>query len=136
MQGLHLLLLRIGFGGMMLYMHGLPKLNKYSVLKDRFPDPIFLGSELSLILIIFAELFCSLLIVLGVAVRLACIPLFIGMLVIIFVVHADDPFSKVEMPILFLTAFIAIFIGGSGIGGIKFKTITRRKPSLDWWLNG
>ena len=51
-------------------------------------------------------------------------------------VHAGDPFSKVEMPILFLTAFIAIFIGGSGIGGIKFKTMTRRKPTLDWWLNG
>jgi len=42
------------------------------------------------------------------------IPLIILFLVIIFVVHGDDPWGKKEMAIIFLMSFSAIFFTGPG----------------------
>lgn len=49
-----LLLFRILIASLMLY-HGLTKLLNYETLKNAFPDPVGLGSNVSLILILFAE---------------------------------------------------------------------------------
>lgn len=73
-----------------------------------------LGDELSLLLIIFAEFFCSILLILGIATRAVVIPLIIGMLVIICMVHGDDPFRDKEHGLLFLVPYIVLFITGPG----------------------
>ncbi len=44
-----LLLLRVSVGLMMLLGHGIPKLKGFSQLMDKFPDPLGMGSQLSLI---------------------------------------------------------------------------------------
>jgi putative oxidoreductase len=51
---------------------------------------------------------------LGFATRLAVIPLIITMLVVVFYVHADDPFSKQEMGLHYLLTYIMLLIMGSG----------------------
>ena len=84
-----LLGLRIGVAGFML-THGVPKLIKLISGDFGFPDPIGMGSEMSLVLATFAEFFCSLLILIGYKSRLASIPLIITMLVALLIVHGDD----------------------------------------------
>jgi putative oxidoreductase len=108
------LLLRLVFGGLIAYRHGWPKLMNFPARARDFSDPLHIGSSFSLGLTVFAELFCGVLLVLGLVTRLATVPLIICMSVIIFMIHSGDPLSKMEMPILFLAAFVAILITGPG----------------------
>jgi putative oxidoreductase len=94
--------------------HGLPKLMNMMAGTSKFGDPIGLGKDLSLGLTVFAEFVCSILIMLGLATRLALIPLLIAMLVAAFVAHAGDPFGKKEMALLYLLIYITLFITGPG----------------------
>jgi putative oxidoreductase len=108
-----LVFLRLGVSGFML-THGIPKLQKLMRGDMEFPDPIGLGPAFSLILTTFAEAFCSVLILLGLATRLATIPLIITMLVAVFVIHADDPFVRQEMGLLYLLIYLTLLVIGPG----------------------
>lgn len=110
---LGLLILRVLVGITML-THGLAKLTSFSEFSATFPDPIGLGSTLSLILIIGAEVGCSLFVIVGAFTRLATIPLMFSMLVVLFVVHASDPFQVKELPLLYLGIYILLFFTGAG----------------------
>lgn len=79
-----LLFLRLFIGGMML-SHGWAKLASFSTLSATFPDPLGVGSTLSLLLILFAEVGCSCLLIFGLMTRLAALPLMFGMLMAFFV---------------------------------------------------
>ena len=72
-----LLFLRLFIGGMML-SHGWAKLASFSTLSATFPDPLGVGSTLSLLLILFAEVGCSCLLIFGLMTRLAALPLMFG----------------------------------------------------------
>ena len=87
-----LLFLRLFIGGMML-SHGWAKLASFSTLSATFPDPLGVGSTLSLLLILFAEVGCSCLLIFGLMTRLAALPLMFGMLMAFFVIHGADPFA-------------------------------------------
>lgn len=110
-----LLILRLAFGLSMFFGHGLGKWGR--LLGDeeiKFADPFGLGPAASLALCVFAEGFCSLLIVLGFKTRLASIPLIINMVVAFFVVHLNQEFGQQEKSILFAFAFLTIFFTGAG----------------------
>ena len=108
------LLLRLGFGGMML-THGWPKLAKViETGKFAFGDPIGLGPTLSLILTIFAEFLCSILLIIGFKTKLAAIPLAFTMLVAALIAHGDDPFARKEKALLYLVGYIVIALLGPG----------------------
>lgn len=109
-----LLILRLGIGGLMLGAHGWSKLQNYSNLVDKFPDPIGVGSQMSLILAIGAEVGCAALLIVGLAARLATIPLITTMVVAAFIVHADDPFKKQEFALVYLIPFVTLFFTGPG----------------------
>jgi putative oxidoreductase len=111
---LALLVLRVTFGSLMLINHGWGKAMKVLAGDWSFGDPIGLGPAPSLILAAFAEALCSALVVLGLFTRWATIPLIITMLVAVFVVHIGDPLKKMEMGLLYLAAFTAIFLTGPG----------------------
>ncbi len=111
---LGLLLLRIAAGGFMAYSHGWGKLQKVLDGDMGFADPLGIGEEVSLVLTVFAEFFCGILVVLGLFTRAALVPLILTMLVAVFIIHADDPFSKQEFGLLFLIPYITLFLTGPG----------------------
>jgi putative oxidoreductase len=114
LQDLGLLLVRLLSGGMML-THGIPKIDR--LLGEgpvKFADPFGLGPEISLVLVLFAEVACSILVMIGFKTRLATLPLMFTMLVAAFLIHGADPFGEKELPLLFLTVFGAILISGAG----------------------
>src|SRR5690606_14532369 len=94
------LALRLGFGFLMIPKHGLVKLLEFNTRKEEFVDFLGLGGAASLSLAIFAELFCSILLILGLFTRLATIPLLITMLVI-FNVHEWALIGKYELSTAF-----------------------------------
>lgn len=114
LQSFGLLLLRVSLGGMMLCAHGWGKLTSFSEQYPTFPDPLGVGSMTSMLLVIFAEFFCSLAIILGLGTRFAALPLVITMLVAAAVIHADDPWGKKEFALLYLIPFLSLVFTGAG----------------------
>lgn len=110
---LGLLILRLGAGGLML-THGYPKLIRLLDGNLKFGDPLGIGSEVSFILMVFAEFICSILIMLGIYTRLASIPLIIGMMTAAFIHHSADPLDVKERTFLYLVIFIGLLFTGSG----------------------
>jgi putative oxidoreductase len=108
-----LLLFRVAFGALML-VHGVQKMMNYAALSGTFPDPIGMGSQLSLISAIAAEAGCSVLLIFGAAARLAVIPLAFTMTIAAFVVHSGDPWKTKELAVVYLAAYIALFFTGPG----------------------
>ena len=109
-----LLLLRVTVGCFML-SHGVGKFSKlFGVEPITFADPIGMGATASLALTVFAEFFCSICLILGLATRLAALPLLITMLVIVFIVHVDDGFGKQELPLLYSVVYLTLAIAGAG----------------------
>jgi len=119
---LALLLLRLTAGFLML-THGVGKLSM--LVGDapiKFADPIGLGETVSLALAVFAEVVCSILLIFGIATRLAVIPLLITMLVAFFIVHQNDEFGRKELPLFYLMVYCCLAITGAG------------KYSADKWM--
>lgn len=108
-----LLVLRVGIGCMML-VHGVQKMNGFSEKADVFPDPIGVGSQLSLILAIGAEVGCSVLLMLGLGTRLAVIPLAFTMIVAVFLVHGSDPWKVRELGAIYLLVYSSLLLTGPG----------------------
>lgn len=118
---LGLLLLRIAGSGMLL-THGIPKLMRYFGEDPiQFGDPIGIGAGPSHFLIMFAEVFCAALVLIGLKTRWAAIPVIFGMLVAAFIAHAADPFGSKEKPLLFAVIFLAIFLMGPGAYSVDRK---------------
>lgn len=114
LKDLALLVIRLGAGGMML-THGIPKISRlFGEGPVKFADPFGLGPEISLGMAIFAEVICTILVMIGFKTRLATIPLIITMLTAAFYAHWDDPFGKKELPLLFACVFLGILAFGAG----------------------
>lgn len=109
-----LLIFRVLVSCLML-THGVPKLQRlFSGEEIQFADPYGLGVVTSLVLAILAEFGCSILIMLGLATRLATIPLMVTMSTAIIFAHENDPFGVKEKPLLFLVCYILLFMVGAG----------------------
>lgn len=78
-----LLAVRIIFG-ILLMNHGIQKWTNFQELSAVFPDPLGVGSPLSLGLAIFGELACSMAFIIGFLYRLAMIPMVFTMAVAFF----------------------------------------------------
>ena len=126
-----LLILRVGVGGFML-THGWGKLQMLLAGDfEKFGDPIGLGKPLSLFLVVAAEFVCALLVILGLATRVAALFPVVGMGVAAFVAHGNDPWTmeggyrlfmtgaskswaSKEPALLFLIPFLALVFTGAG----------------------
>lgn len=108
-----MLVLRV-FVGLLLANHGYQKLVKFGTLKYRFMNFMHLGSTVSLSLIIIAELICGVLLILGLFTRLACIPIIIGMCVVVFIASNAHIFAQGERGMFYLAATITILFCGPG----------------------
>lgn len=109
-----LLLARVAIAVLML-THGLPKLSMlFSGEPVQFLSVFGLSPAVSLGLAVFAEVFCSILILIGFGTRLAVIPLIVTMIVAVFQVHATDGFVKQELGIHYLLVYLMLLVAGSG----------------------
>lgn len=118
-----LLILRVVFG-ILIMKHGYPKLVNFDSMREGFMSFMGLSSTISLALIIFAEFFCGLFLILGIFTRFACIPLMIGMWVAFFTAHGADVFGKGEMAFMYFAIVAALFFTGPGkysIDGVAWK---------------
>ena len=108
-----LLIVRFVFG-VMLMNHGIDKWANYQELSAVFPDPLGIGSPLSLGLARGGELACAMAVIIGFLYRLAMIPMIFTMCVAFFIVHADDPFAVKELAFVYLVVFVLMYIVGPG----------------------
>ena len=138
---LGLLFLRIGTGLILMIGHGIGKIEKFEMLKDKFPVPDFFPLSLmspffSLCATIGAEVGCAALLILGLATRPAAFIIAFTMVVAAFNIHASGPWflggepGPKEPALLYLIPAIAILLAGAGSysadAGI-FKEGRRRK---------
>lgn len=108
-----LLLLRLASGGFML-THGVPKLQRILSGNMKFGDPLGIGSEVSLVLVVFAEFVCAILIMLGLGTRLATVPLIVTMAVAAFIAKGGDPFKQKELALFYMVVYVVLLLCGSG----------------------
>lgn len=139
-----LLILRVGIGGFMV-THGWSKLQMLRAGQfEMMGDPIGLGPQASLVLIMLAELVCAALVAVGLTTRLAAVPIVFGMAVAAFVAmdsapwtmgeaarlffagETDFPMAK-EMPLLFLIPFLALIFTGPGALSLDALIASRRR---------
>lgn len=108
--------------GVIFMLHGFDKLNNFTALSTTFIDPLGIGSRLSLLLTLMAELVCAAFFICGFLYRLALIPMIITMLVAFIIVHHGS-LTDGEPAFLFLASFIILFGMGAG------------RYSVDYWID-
>lgn len=108
-----MLILRLGVGVLMM-KHGYEKLVHFAEYKNKFMNFLGLGQTVSLSMVVFAEFFCALFIIIGLFTRLAVVPLIIAMGVALFKAHNADFMGQGEMAALYLSAYLALLIVGPG----------------------
>ena len=108
-----MLLLRIVAGGLML-KHGYDKMVHFEETASHMMNFMGIGSKATTALLIFAEFFCSLLIIIGLFTRLACIPLIIAMTVALVKAHNADFLGEGQMAALYLLCFVVLLFTGPG----------------------
>jgi putative oxidoreductase len=121
---LALLVLRVWFAIPLLTLHGWGKLANFAERSSRFSDPFGIGSPASLSLAIFAEVFCSVLLVIGFATRFAALACAITMATAFFYAH-DARFTgqgNGELPFMYGGAFLALLLAGGGRYSVDGKT--------------
>ena len=116
-------LLRIGAGALLM-PHGYDKLVHFASKRNTFMNFMGMGSTTSLCLVIFAEFFCSLFVIVGLFTRIFAIPPAIALGVALVKAHHGDIFGAGASAALFLTCFLAILLMGPG------------KASVDGMISG
>lgn len=114
LRDLGLLFLRISAAAFLLVVHGLPKLLDFNHQLTLIEDPFHMGAQLTLILAIFAEVLCPLLIAAGILVRLCCLPILFLLLVALVIVHPDWTLEQGQFGWLLVIIFTTVFIAGPG----------------------
>ncbi len=123
-----LFILRVVIGIFML-THGIGKFEKL-FLSDgpiQFADPLGVGAVVTLALVVFAEFFCSIFLILGLGTRIAGITLFINMIIIAFIIHANDGFGKQEFALLYALPYLMITLLGAGKYSIDYLMMKTKK---------
>ena len=124
---LGLLIVRVAAGGMMAAAHGWGKLATFGATAAKVPDPLGIGRTWSLAGAVGAELFCAILVVLGLATRFAAAPVVFTMAVAAFLVHADDPWNKKEFALVYLFLFLVFVFTGAGSYSFDAKLAGKRR---------
>lgn len=112
-----LLVTRLWFGLTMLFNHGIEKLFHFNDIVGTFPDPLRIGQEASLILVVVAEVFGALLLTIGFMTRVAAAVLVIDMFVAFLMVHKTELTGQHsgELAFLYLAGYVVLVIAGGGL---------------------
>lgn len=109
-----LLFLRVAASVLVLIVHGLPKAMHYSSQLALIEDPLHLGKTLTLSFAIFAEVLCPVLMIVGIATRLAALPIIVITLMALTLVHPEWTLDQAQFAWMLLILFGTIVIGGAG----------------------
>jgi len=111
-----LLVIRLALGTLMLVAHGWPKLATFAEKSTTFPDPLGVGSSVSLSLAIFGETVCAALVAIGLFARPAALTAAITMAVAFFAAHGGKFMGpgNGELAFVYMIGFAAIAIAGAG----------------------
>jgi putative oxidoreductase len=109
-----LLFLRVSASLLVLLVHGLPKVLHVRGQLGAIEDPLHLGSVFTLGFAIFAEVVCPLLMILGIATRLAALPILVVTVVALTLVHPDWTLEQGQFAWMLLILFGTVAIGGAG----------------------
>jgi putative oxidoreductase len=116
------LAIRLLVGLWLAFRHGWPTVVNLFAGETDYPDPLGIGSVPTMALMSFAEFLCALLVGIGLFTRLAAIPLVIGFGVAVFVHHAGEPLSQIELAYMYWSFSVSVLLLGGGT------------YSLDYWL--
>lgn len=116
------LAVRLLFGLSLAINHGWPTFRGSFGDASDFPDPLGIGSELSMFLAGGAEFVFVLFVIIGFCTRISLLPILINFGVAFFIFHANDPFGRKEMAYLYLSSMSVIFLLGPG------------RFSFDYWF--
>ena len=131
LQDVFLLLVRVAVSFAML-SHGYPKLQKLLEGGDiEFYNFLGLNSTITLTLVVFTELVCSIFLILGLFTRWATFFLLATMAFAVFIYHSGDAFEKKELGILYLSVYLLLFVFKAGKYSVD-AMITKRKESRAW----
>ena len=113
-----LLLLRLGFALLMM-PHGLAKMDRYMASLNsgepvKFMNFLGLGTDISLLLTIFAELAAPFFVAIGFKSRWFAGMAAFCMAVAAFWAHRDEPLEEKEHALLYFIAFLALALTGPG----------------------
>ncbi|MEW9583381.1 DoxX family protein [Paraburkholderia sp. DGU8] len=122
-----LLFLRVTASVLVLLVHGLPKTIHYTSQLEAIEDPFRLGKTLTLGCAIFAEVVCPLLMIAGVATRLAALPIMVVCVVALGVVHREWTLDQAQFAWMLLIMFGTIAIGGAGRYRIALPRFAQRQ---------
>lgn len=109
-----MLVQRVVTGLMLLIAHGLLKISNFSEMSGSFFDPMHIGHRNSLVLSIFAEVFCSMLLVLGLFTRLAAFVIVLDLSFAVFMYHRGQPIKNVDLGVMYLTSVFSVLLLGPG----------------------
>jgi putative oxidoreductase len=131
-----LLVMRVGIGTMMAVGHGFSKLSNWSDnvagwKSPDFPPLSWMSPQVSFGALVFAELVCGALIVVGLVTRPAAAVLGFAMAVAAFYAHAADPWflgkgGAKEPALLYLIFALALLAAGAGRFSVD-AAVTREK---------
>jgi putative oxidoreductase len=118
-----LLALRLWVGLSMLLLHGWMKIANFDSMSGKFLDLMGIGSKASLVLAIFGEAVCSILLILGLFTRFAALSLVINMTVAFTMAHKGvlkGPGSG-ETAFIYLATYVTLFLAGPGKFSVDAK---------------
>ena len=122
-----LLFLRVTASVLVLLVHGLPKAIHYTSQLEAIEDPFHLGKMLTLGCAIFAEVVCPLLMISGIATRLAALPIMVVCVVALGFVHREWTLGQAQFAWMLLIMFGTIAIGGAGRYRIALPRFVQRQ---------
>lgn len=108
------LVLRVVFGLQLLFDHGLDKITHFSKYEYSFFNFFNIGHRWSLVLCIFAEVFCAGMIAIGLFARFAALVLVINFAVASFLALKGQPLAGHETAFAYLAVFFALLFTGPG----------------------
>lgn len=111
-----LFLLRVSVGLSMVLLHGRGKLMNFSTMVEKFPALFGLPSNVNLGLAVFAEVVCSVLLIVGLFTRLAALMLAFTMGTAFYMVHkmALTGEHSGELAMVYLFAYATLLFTGAG----------------------
>ena len=109
-----LLLFRLLAGFALLRVHGWEKITNYQEELRSIPDPFGLGAGVNLSIAIFSDVFCAVLVMVGLFTRLAALSILGTTLVGLFFVHFNDAWHDKDVPLVYSIMFGVILLLGPG----------------------